>query len=204
MRYSPDHKDKTHHHILQAAGRLFRRHGYDGVGIDRIMEEAGLTRGGFYSHFRSKEALLGEIMRHDHDFISKMKARKGAQHGELAEEGLEIIRGYLAPENREQVGQGCTLAACCLDSIRSKLPIRTAYGDAMQTLANEFARGLDGAQPNDPRALAAISLCIGGLLVSRAVAQEELADQISTACKNMVEEIFQPSNHSEDAKALNS
>ncbi len=64
MRYAPDHKAKTRGKILAAAGRVFRRLGYHAAGVDRVMEEAGLTSGGFYAHFESKEALLAEAIAH--------------------------------------------------------------------------------------------------------------------------------------------
>src|SRR3954447_25446538 len=61
MRYSSEHKKQTRRRILDAAAILFRRHGIDGVGVDAIMREAGLTHGGFYGHFASKEELAGEV-----------------------------------------------------------------------------------------------------------------------------------------------
>src|SRR4051794_7331832 len=62
MRYGPDHKEKTRARILEAAGRVFRRRGYHASGVDKVMEEAGLTAGGFYAHFNSKEALLAAAL----------------------------------------------------------------------------------------------------------------------------------------------
>ena len=64
MRYSPDHKEKTRAKILESAATIFRRQGYHATGVDKVMEEAGLTAGGFYAHFPSKDALLAEALEH--------------------------------------------------------------------------------------------------------------------------------------------
>ena len=61
MRYSPGHKEQTRAKIVEAAGKVFRRLGYHAAGVDKVMEEAGLTAGGFYSHFASKDALLADV-----------------------------------------------------------------------------------------------------------------------------------------------
>ena len=82
MRYAPDHKEKTRAKILEAAGRVFRRHGYHASGVDRVMEEAGLTAGGFYAHFDSKQALLAEALAH-----------AGEEIGRRREAGLEDLSG---------------------------------------------------------------------------------------------------------------
>ena len=64
MRYTPDHKEKTRARILESAATVFRRQGYHATGVDKVMEEAGLTAGGFYAHFPSKDALLAEALEH--------------------------------------------------------------------------------------------------------------------------------------------
>jgi len=63
MRYGPEHKQATHLRILAAAESLFRQHGFEGASVERVMRAAGLTVGGFYAHFTSKEALLAEALR---------------------------------------------------------------------------------------------------------------------------------------------
>ncbi len=82
MRYAPDHKEKTRARIIEAAGKVFRRQGYHATGVDKVMEEAGLTAGGFYAHFDSKQALLVEALAH-----------AGAEMGRRREAGLEELSG---------------------------------------------------------------------------------------------------------------
>ena len=89
MPYSPEHKAKTHARIVQVASRLFRRKGYQATGVDQLMSAAGLTRGGFYSHFRNKTQLLIESLELAFDESTANLLERG--HQEL--EG----RGFLAP-----------------------------------------------------------------------------------------------------------
>src|SRR3954471_10083763 len=82
MRYPAGHKEQTRAKILRAAGKVFRREGYHAAGVDKVMEEAGLTAGGFYAHFGSKEALLAETL-----------ARAAAAAGVPLDEDLEGLAG---------------------------------------------------------------------------------------------------------------
>ena len=182
MRYPREHREEKRREILQSAARLFRERGYDGTGIDTIMEACGLTRGGFYGYFDSKEQLFAEVMSGEHDFIVRLQKREGTTAEELREEALEVIGGYLAPENRERVVKGCSIAALSLDVGRHEAAGET-YGAAVEQLAEELARGLGAAESPDGRALASIALCVGGLLVSQATANQELADQMESAAR---------------------
>jgi AcrR family transcriptional regulator len=111
MRYPKGHKDKTRQRIVTAAARLFRRHGYAGVGIDEIMAAADLTRGGFYGYFRSKSDLFAAVMQVEHDFNRRMGERPGESVRELGESALDVVSGYLDPRNRKSVGRGCAMAS---------------------------------------------------------------------------------------------
>ncbi len=186
MRYRPEHKARTRRRILTWAGRLFRRHGYQGVGIDRIMRAAKLTHGGFYGHFRSKSELFAAVVGDEHDFITRMRARPGPTREALRRQALEQVNGYLAPENRERVGTGCHLASLSVDVARAGPAARRAYSERLRELADEFARSLPDAADADPRALASIALCVGGLVLARA-AEPELADAIGAACADAVD-----------------
>ncbi len=188
MRYPPEHKERTRRRILREAARLFRRRGYHGVGIDGIMSAVGLTRGGFYGHFRSKAALFAEVLRGEHDFNRRMRARRSPDRAALTREAHEIVAGYLDPANRERVGRGCFLAALSPDVARAGGTARAAYAERLDELVGEFSRGLEDPQPRDPRALASVALCVGGLVLSRAVGEPRFADAISRACRDAVRE----------------
>jgi TetR/AcrR family transcriptional repressor of nem operon len=186
MRYSKEHMAQTRTRILDTAARLFREHGVDGVGIDAIMEAAGLTRGGFYGHFDSKEDLFEEVLRRKADFVVRLRARMGETREELTEEALEVVGGYLAPENRQGGARGCLMASLSVDVARSSKDARKGFADVFRDLEREFARGLTRAKDPDPRAMASIALCVGGVILSRAIGDGELADRLSKACEDAV------------------
>ena len=186
MRYSREHREKQRRKIVRQAARLFRRFGYAGVGIERIMAAARLTRGGFYGYFRSKADLFAEVMRDEHEFNSRMQARRGRTPEDLNREAMAVVSGYLAPENRAGVGTGCPMASLSVDVARAPKAVRAAYTEKLKELSAEFADGLPGRAHDDPRALRSIALAVGGLILSRAVADEDFADRISAACRDGV------------------
>src|SRR2546428_14028361 len=110
MRYPPGHKQRTHQRILDTAARLFRKRGYAATGVDAVMTSAGLTAGGFYAHFRSKQAMLAEAL--DLAFqqsIDRARSRLASSHG------ADWIRGfitfYLSKEHRDAPERGCPMPA---------------------------------------------------------------------------------------------
>src|SRR5690242_20987666 len=102
MRYAPEHNDVTRERILEAASRLFREHGIAAVGLAKIMAEADLTVGTFYTHFKSKEALVREAI------LRALDERHEALEQTLQSADLEdVVRAYLSPEHRDRAGTGC-------------------------------------------------------------------------------------------------
>lgn len=186
MRYSREHREKQRQKIIRQAARLFRRFGYSGVGIDRIMAAARLTRGGFYGYFRSKADLFAEVMRDEHEFNTRMQARRGRTPEDLNREAMEVVDGYLDPKNRAGVGKGCPMASLSVDVARAPKSVRAAYTEKLKELAAEFADGLPGRAADDPRALRAVALAVGGLILSRAVDDVDYANRISAACRDGV------------------
>lgn len=186
MRYNAEHREKQRQKIIRQAARLFRRFGYAGVGIDKIMAAARLTRGGFYGYFRSKADLFAAVMRDEHEFNTRMQARRGRTPEDLNREAMEVVGGYLEPKNRSGVGNGCPMASLSVDVARAPKSVRAAYTEKLKELAGEFADGLPSRAYDDPRALRSIALAVGGLILSRAVDDPELADGISAACRDGV------------------
>lgn len=183
MRYAPEHKARTRERILAEARRLFRARGYDGVSLDAVMAAAGLTRGGFYKHFRSKADLFACATQSEADFVTRMKAREGTSRRALSEGALEVVRGYLHPDNRERVGRGCDMASLSVDVARASKRARRNHTANVRALVAEFERGLPAPASPDPRALVAVALCVGGLTVARALEDEALAEALLEACE---------------------
>ncbi|MCP3984751.1 MAG: TetR/AcrR family transcriptional regulator [bacterium] len=187
MRYPPEHKQRTRQKIIRKAGRLFKRKGYSGVGIDTIMEAAGLTRGGFYGYFRSKGELFAQVLAGgENDFIDKLRKRPGPDAQALNEQALEVVSGYLAYENRDAVGRGCNLASLSIDAARADRGSRRAYTAHVAEWVGEFQRGLGPA--SEEQALRALALCVGGVVVGRALDDPKLARALLEACRGQVAE----------------
>ena len=108
MRYAPGQKEKTRARILEAAGKVFRRRGYHAAGVDEVMEEAGLTAGGFYAHFASKQALLAEAL-----------VQAAVETGRRRDAGLEDLPGASGSRRSSPVILACRTAAGSKRAARS-------------------------------------------------------------------------------------
>ncbi len=176
---------KTRQSILDAAGRVFRRLGFHGGGVDAVMAEAGLTAGGFYAHFKNKDALFSEFIRDDMEQLSK---RRYADRSRFTgrEWVLESLRRYLSRVHFEDVETGCFLPALISEISRageeSKLAFEDGLNDWMQTLASKLE------EKDERHVLALIALSVGGLLLSRSVNNPQFADRIREACMNAADE----------------
>jgi TetR/AcrR family transcriptional repressor of nem operon len=187
MRYRPGHKERTRATILEAAGRVFRRRGYQGAGVDEVMREAGLTPGGFYAHFGSKEALLGEAITHAAAELDAQKRKR--LEGLTGREWLtSFVDYYLSPAHRDNLERGCPLAALISEVSRSGEPVKQSFEVILRDLADSLTnRGGDGL--GESRSLAMIALCVGGLGLARSVRDDAFADQILAACRELAKEV---------------
>jgi TetR/AcrR family transcriptional repressor of nem operon len=183
VRYPKQQKADTRGKILMAAARRFRESGYDGAGVDAIMSEAGLTAGGFYSHFSSKEVLFAEAMAMALDPGKALRAAKSTGAGAADPLG-GLIKGYLSRTHRDTVADGCPLPAITADVARKSDATRESYERQFLRFVNEIEALLSesGASARE-RALAVLAQCVGGLMLSRAVKNEKLSDQILKSCR---------------------
>lgn len=171
MRLTQANKQKIRNRILRNAAELLRREGYDAVNLDRIMQGAGLTRGAFYAHFKSKNDLMRAVVRQEHPVLRMLQARTGQDAHALDQQMRRIFRAYLDPANIEDVFNGCTVAALTGDVARSDDPVKAAYGKAWQEILEEMARG----QGLPPAAFsAAFILASGAVRTARAIRDPDL------------------------------
>jgi TetR/AcrR family transcriptional repressor of nem operon len=168
--------------IVEAAGALFRRHGFDGIGVADIMKAAGLTHGGFYGHFASKEDLAAEACAH---------ARRDpwASWAEAPpHERLEgIVRGYLTPQHRDDRTHGCLIAALGSDVVRQPRSVRRAFTERFRSkidLLRSLVPGRSAAARRE-KALATMAGLVGALTLSRAVDDPVLSEEILAAASNV-------------------
>jgi TetR/AcrR family transcriptional repressor of nem operon len=123
MRYSHEHKAENHERILSVAARAFREHGGDSSGIGTVMKKVGLTKGGFYRHFASKDDLFVEAVRRAFDEMGNgmLEAAKSAPEGQALR---AIIERYLSPSHANSPGMGCAFAALGPELARKPLSVR--------------------------------------------------------------------------------
>jgi len=185
MRYPREHKAETRKRILSAAARLFRERGYDGVGVDAIMNEVGLTAGGFYSHFDSKETLFSEAI------ATALAEGKSASAALAGMDPLQaMIKSYLSRTHRDQIASGCPLPSLTQDVARSGDATRESYEQQfLRYLAAIEAMLPEDAEHKRETALAVAAQCIGGLMISRAVKDEKLSDQILKASRRAASKV---------------
>jgi len=130
MRYEPEHKAKTHRRIVKNAARRFRAEGLSGPGVAAVMKSSGLTVGGFYKHFRSKDDLLAEaieegMLEHGEKFLASI------QDVPPAERWKAIVRYYLSPEHCEHPESGCPMATLAPEIARARPAIRKRIASLM-------------------------------------------------------------------------
>ena len=187
MGYTQEHTRRTRARIIEAAGRLFRRHGFHGVGIDDLMAEAGLTRGGFYAHFRSKEDLFVSVLAEELEFTTRLRGARAESSKNPRRAAAQRVAYYLAPENLARVGAACTMAANISDLGRTSHRARSAFTQSFGGLVEEFRDIVAPQRPDrEARALAAIATCVGAITLARALTDRAAAISVLESSENAV------------------
>jgi TetR/AcrR family transcriptional regulator, transcriptional repressor for nem operon len=185
MAYPPEHRERTRSRIIQAARGLFNRHGFELVSIDKIMAEAGLTRGGFYHHFRSKDELYTETVGSFatcNPFAQKM-AKAKTPVSEPRKLARMLIDLYLSDEVLDDISQHCPLYALPGDVARAGLSPQQAYTDLIRSMAGVFRAALAGARDAGRRSQAMVSLCVGGMVLARTTNDAQLRDSLRASAR---------------------
>jgi TetR/AcrR family transcriptional repressor of nem operon len=175
-------KEATHERIVDAAARGIRRSGYSGTGVADIMKDAGLTHGGFYAHFESREAMLAEAA--DRAGAESLATLERIASSAEPGKGLEaLMRAYLSKEHLEGVEIGCPMAAVGSEVPRQAPEVRRAATRRIKESIDLVARQLpDWGKPGaHEKALATLSTMVGALVLARAVEDPKLSDAIRAA-----------------------
>jgi TetR/AcrR family transcriptional repressor of nem operon len=174
--------------IVKAAGRLFRERGFDGVGVAEIMKAAGLTHGGFYGHFASKDALAAEACgKAFGDTIERLEAGRDQAGRDLG----RYVETYLSDTHRSRRDIGCPIAALATDVPRQEPGVQTSYAEGVDrfidTLAARFP-ALAGTEGDRNRAILVMSALVGGLALARATEASDraLSDEILAAVRDEI------------------
>ena len=198
-RVSKQDKERNRRRIVDSASRSFRVKGVDGTGLEEVMRAAGMTHGGFYNHFGSKDALAVEVYRDA--FAAPLAWVARAVAGPLAGSGSslsQVVDEYLSPRHRDAPDGGCPSAALATDAARHGGDVQGAYRDGVSGYLDGFTAGLlrDAAARGEvvapgavrEQAITLLAEVVGALTLSRAVlrADPALSDEILLAARDRV------------------
>ncbi|MGQ3051376.1 MAG: TetR/AcrR family transcriptional regulator [Roseateles sp.] len=179
MKVSRAQAEENRERILDSAAQLFRERGFDGIGLNDLMQAAGLTRGGFYGHFESKEDLAAQASQ-------RALATNRAQWQQQAERNLSAwVKAYLSDAHRDHIGAGCGLVALAGDAARGGPAVQQVFAEGVESMAATLASQMPGGDAAERRsqALAMLSTLVGALLLSRAVGDVALSRQLREAAR---------------------
>ncbi|KPW14806.1 Transcriptional regulator, TetR family [Pseudomonas amygdali pv. photiniae] len=172
MRYALDHKAQTHQRIVKEASMRFRRDGIGATGLQPLMKALGLTHGGFYAHFKSKDDLVEQALSHALDNVKGITSDVFARQDSLS----EFIDLYLSIDSRDSPDGGCPLPTMCLELGQRDQPSATTDKIILHLL-ELFDQSL--AQTGaESKSLPVLSTLVGGLVLARSAFNEELSQRI--------------------------
>ena len=189
MSLSAAHKAETRRSIIESARRLFKERGYNGVGIDAIMADAGLTHGGFYAHFDSKQDLFAEAIS-ENGLEEMLEILRNEGVHDPAEQFRRVIEMYLSAWHKDHPGEGCPLPTLTASISQSDDFVRETFTKTLQEGAQGFASLMPGgSKKNSRKAFAVMATMVGGVLLARAVHDETLAQDILDICQEAIDRI---------------
>lgn len=186
MPYAADHAAETRRRIVESARRLFNRKGFGDVSIDEIMAGAGLTRGGFYHHFKTKDELYAEAISIalTCDRVARISGKPIDPDQPAAAIMRAMIEAYLSRQHLESTEDHCALFALPSDVARASDTVREAYQNVLLAMTHLFERGFGDDRQARRKALGLASLCVGAMTLANAVSDPVLANEIRTAALN--------------------
>jgi TetR/AcrR family transcriptional repressor of nem operon len=171
MGHSQAEKLATHERIVQVAARRLRERGIDGISVGDIMKEAGLTVGGFYKHFESRDALVTEA------FIMALQDIEHIQDG-LKTAPQRTISTYVSGSHRNNVGRGCPISALVNDVARAPDATREVFTERVSEIINLLAQSFPETEDAQNKAVMIFSTCVGSIALARAVKDPSLSNRI--------------------------
>lgn len=178
MKVSREQMAENRIHILDAAGRLFREKGFEAVTVAEVMNAAGLTHGGFYGHFSSKDDLIAQTLAH----MLKINA-------DTKIDLRSYLDTYLSPRHRDKPGKGCPTAALVAETRRQSPEARAAVTDGFRGQIERLRKALPEA-PEEERRRAAIgswAAMVGAVILSRSIDDPALSDEVLEATRAWIE-----------------
>lgn len=182
-------KERSHEKILESARSMVREKGLFGTSIADVMEGAGMTVGGFYAHFPSKQSLVAEALKETlRQSCERLEAYAGDEQG--ADRIKAIAGSYLSRAHRDMPKIGCPLPATLGDIARADDVVRQVFASEIDDQMSLIEQHLQEADRDEPRgeALAILATMVGGLTIARALKGTELSDEVLKACRSHIDE----------------
>ena len=178
MKVSREQAAANHERIVDEAAKLFRERGFDGIGVADLMKSVGLTHGGFYGQFASKEALMAEAS--ERAAGRMVDQWNGMADGTTETSLAEVARSYLSASHRDAPGTGCLMAALGPEASRQAKPVRDAVTQSLGATLDALTRLAPGKSAAEKRqkAIATFAGMVGAMVLARAVNEPELSDEI--------------------------
>jgi TetR/AcrR family transcriptional repressor of nem operon len=186
MPYPVGHRAQVKGKIVESARKLFNRHGFDNVSVQQIMLGAGLTHGGFYSYFRSKEDLCLNVLK---CFLTEpqwKKMWKGVEVDMASTEAARVVRAYMSSQHFEDIENSCPMVALSSDVTRSGSNAKRAFEDVFAAMVCVLESSVtDDNHQRRTKAQAMAAMCVGGMVVARAMSNRVVADELRNACMSI-------------------
>jgi TetR/AcrR family transcriptional regulator, transcriptional repressor for nem operon len=190
MPYPTSHRPAVRKSIVDSARRLFNRHGFENVSIQKIMAGAGLTHGGFYSYFQSKSDLYAEVLSCFFTDPEWKNCWKGVEIDMGKDLGPQVVRAYLSRQHFENVENSCPMVALPTDVARSGRSAKAAFESVFSAMVDLLERSSKTRCSSRSAAAKAIAaLCVGGMVVARAIEDRAVADELRGACMSVAMEL---------------
>ena len=185
MGHTQAEKAENHDRILNVASKRFRQFGLKGIGVADVMKEAGLTVGGFYKHFDSRDQLVLEAIGRAFDHIDDWGLRAKASL-------RKTVKVYLSAKHRDNVTDGCPFSLLATDISRDSEAARDAYTQHLKVLFHQLESWLPDTADAQRQAkiMLIFSACIGALSLSRAVSDKRFSNQILNSVTNELFALF--------------
>ncbi|OHV79644.1 TetR/AcrR family transcriptional regulator [Ensifer sp. LCM 4579] len=198
MRVSRAQAEANREAVINAASRLFRERGFDGIGLKDLMKGAGLTQGGFYKQFESKDDLAAQAARRAMEHATRRWSAVAAASPDPLEAVIEL---YLSRGHREEKSDGCPLVALGADAARQGEEVRASFQDGIQAHLEILDELMPAAEGPDARgkAMAMLSLMVGAVTISRILNDEEMSARFLDVAADEVRRIAASTGEARDS-----
>lgn len=180
MRVSRAQAEENRERVITVASRLFREHGFDGIGLKDLMKGAGLTQGGFYKQFASKDDLAALASRRALESATRRWSTAAADNSDPLE---AVMAFYLSKDHRGEKAEGCPLVALGADAARQSAEVRRPFEDGIRAhfeVLDELMGNADSSSPSE-KAMAILSMMVGAVTLSRIIEDENLSERVLDA-----------------------